>query len=82
MQDDEIVISASDTILGLFAQLSEKSKKKLDLIKQRNLKPYIILLPSVMDLDQFVEQELDDKMKNIMNLYWPGPLTIIFKAKN
>jgi len=82
LQNNEVVLSASDTVLGLFAQLSEKSKKKLDLIKQRNIKPYIILLSSTSCLDAFIEQELDENMKNIMMSYWPGPLTIVFRAKS
>ena len=76
-----MILSASDTVLGLFAQLSEKSKKKLDMIKQRNVKPYIVLLSSVANLDTFVDQNIDESMKKIMATYWPGPLTIVFKAK-
>ena len=82
LQSDEVILSSSDTVLGLFAQLSEKSKKKLDFIKQRNLKPYIVLLPSADLLDRFIDQELDVTMQKIMATYWPGPLTIIFKAKS
>src|SRR3990167_4221680 len=75
------MLSSSDTVLGLFAQLSEKAKKKLDVIKQRNIKPYIILLSSVSLLEKFIDQDIDISMQNIMKNYWPGPLTIIFKAK-
>lgn len=82
LQDDEVILSASDTVLGLFVQLSEKSKKRLDLIKQRNVKPYIVLLSSVAALDSFIDQEMDASMQKIMATYWPGPLTIIFKAKS
>ena len=81
LQRDEVILSSSDTVLGLFAQLSETSKKKLDFIKQRNLKPYIVLLSSVKLLDAFIDQELDADMQKIIATYWPGPLTIIFKAK-
>ncbi len=79
---DEVVIAASDTVLGLFAQLSEKSKQKLDIIKQRNLKPYIVLIKSTKMLNQFADQLLDATMQQIIDTYWPGPLTIIFKAKS
>ena len=82
LQDDEVILSSSDTVLGLFAQLSEKSKKRLDLIKQRNLKPYIVLLSSTALLGGFIDQELDASMQKIIKIYWPGPLTIIFKAKS
>ena len=79
---DGVVLAASDTVLGLFAQLSEKSKKFLDGIKRRNLKPYIVLIESAKLLNQFTDQQLDANMQKIIDTYWPGPLTIIFKAKS
>jgi tRNA threonylcarbamoyl adenosine modification protein (Sua5/YciO/YrdC/YwlC family) len=82
LQHDGVVLSSSDTVLGLFAQLSEIAKKKLDAIKQRNMKPYIVLISSLKSLNQFIDQDLDESMTNIMTTYWPGPLTIIFKAKS
>lgn len=82
LQHDGVLLSSSDTVLGLFAQLSEIGKKKLDAIKQRNMKPYIVLISSTTLLNQFIDQDLDKSMKNIMMNYWPGPLTIIFKAKS
>lgn len=82
LQHDGVLLASSDTVLGLFAQLSEIGKKKLDTIKQRNLKPYIVLISSTTLLNQFIDQNIDESMKNIMMTYWPGPLTIIFKAKS
>ena len=82
LHSDEVVLASSDTVLGLFAQLSEKAKKKLDAIKQRNLKPYIILIASKDLLSDFTDQYIDVSMRHIIDTYWPGPLTIIFKAKS
>lgn len=81
LQHDKVLLASSDTVLGLFAQLSEKSKNKLDAIKIRNLKPYIILIKSQAVLDDFIDQELNPAMLHLIEQYWPGPLTIIFKAK-
>lgn len=80
LQHDEIVLASSDTILGLFGRLSQSSKKKLDAIKKRNLKPYIVLIQSVNLLPNFIDQDIDATMKRIMDIHWPGPLTILFKA--
>ncbi len=80
LQGDGVVLAASDTVLGLFAQLSEKAKNRLDAIKKRNLKPYIILIPSASLLCDFTEQTIDASMQHIIDKNWPGPLTIIFKA--
>ena len=79
--EDGIVLASSDTVLGLFAQLSVKSKKKLDSIKIRNLKPYIVLVSSQEFLSLYIDQKIDGSMQQIIDRYWPGPLTIIFKAK-
>lgn len=81
LRNDEIVLAESDTVLGLFAQLSEKAKKMLDTVKQRNLKPYILLIKSADLLERFTDQKIDAEMQRIISRYWPGPLTIIFKAK-
>lgn len=80
--DDKVVLAASDTVLGLFAQLSKNAKEKLDIIKQRNLKPYIVLIKSAQSLYYFTDQHLDASVQKIIAQYWPGPLTIIFKAKS
>lgn len=82
LKSDEVVLAASDTVLGLFAQLSENGKKRLDAIKKRNLKPYIILLASPAQLHDFTDQQLDKTMQKIIAKNWPGPLTILFKAKS
>jgi len=81
LHKDGVVLAASDTVLGLFTQLSEKSKLKLDAIKHRSLKPYIILIKSSGLLHHFTDQLIDSSMQKIIDKYWPGPLTIIFKAK-
>lgn len=82
LRNDGVVLASSDTVLGLFSQLSEKSKQQLDSIKIRNLKPYIVLVPSKDFLLQYVDQNIHSSMQKIIDTYWPGPLTIIFKAKS
>lgn len=82
LQNDGVVLASSDTVLGLFAQLSEKSKKRLDAVKKRNVKPYIVLIKSAHQLHNFIDQPIDDAMQKIIDQCWPGPLTIILKAKS
>lgn len=81
LNNDGIVLAPSDTVIGLFGRLSEESKKQLDIIKERDLKPYIVLIRSIKLLDYFTDQKIDTTLQQIMEKYWPGPLTIIFKAK-
>ena len=80
--NDRVVLAPSDTVLGLFAQLSEKAKLNLDNVKIRNQKPYIVLVENKEKIFDFIDQEIDETLKKIMSKYWPGPLTIIFKAKS
>ena len=82
IEHDGIVLAQSDTVLGLFGRLSQISKEKLDTIKKRNLKPYIVLIQSANLLPRFIDQQLTSDMQKIIDTYWPGPLTIIFKAKS
>ncbi len=80
-EQDKILLCSSDTVLGLFASLSEISKKKIDSIKKRNLKPYIVMAHSFDSIMNLIDQDITSEMMAIIKQYWPGPLTIIFKAK-
>ena len=79
-----INITSTDTIPGLLANITEKSFEKLNAIKrQRVAKPYLILISSPEKIKIFAdENSLDKNIENLIKNCWPGPLTIIFKAKD
>ncbi len=79
-----INITSTDTIPGLLANITEKSFVKLNEIKlQRTNKPYLILISSPEKIKLFVDENyLDRNVENLIKNCWPGPLTIIFKAKD
>ena len=83
LKNDEVSITSTDTILGLLANLSEQSFSLLNHVKKdRTEKPYLILVSSTEKLDRFVDIEnLNQNAKNLIEKCWPGPLTIIFKAR-
>jgi phosphoesterase RecJ-like protein len=83
LKNDEVSITSTDTILGLLANLSKQSFSLLNQIKEeRTDKPYLILISSTEKLAHFVDPEnLNQNAKNLIKNCWPGPLTIIFKAK-
>jgi|SaaInlLV_10m_DNA_2_1039722.scaffolds.fasta_scaffold18540_1 L-threonylcarbamoyladenylate synthase len=83
LQKNNVVLSSTDTVCGLLADVSEKSFKTLHEIKSdRGSKPYLILIDTVRKLDHFVDTKLlTKKMLNVIKNCWPGPLTIIFNAK-
>ncbi len=80
LQDNQVVVGSSDTVLGLLAPLSEAGFQALNNLKQRNEKPYLVLIASVDKVAYFADQ-IPDYAQMFMHTCWPGPLTIIVKAK-
>jgi L-threonylcarbamoyladenylate synthase len=76
-----IILSSTDTVLGLLAPLSQSGRSCLDTLKRRQAKPYIVLLPSKDRLDHFIEPIENFHIENLIHFCWPGPLTLLFKAK-
>lgn len=81
LQNDKIVVGDSDTVVGFLAAPTEKSKTLLDATKRRADKPYIILIESLAKLDLFVDPAESASVRGVLEACWPGPLTVIFRAK-
>ncbi len=95
LQDNKVLITTTDTIPGFLANTTEQSFESLNKIKGgRQNKPYIILISDVSKLDYFVDtqqfntkliqqqtQQPNPQIQKLVTKLWPGPLTIIFKAK-
>lgn len=81
---NNISITPTDTVFGLIANTTFKSYKKLNNIKtKRDNKPYLILIDSIQKLKKFINKKylLNKNTMNLINNCWPGPVTIVFKAK-
>ena len=78
-----IIITPTDTVYGIMADATnDKAVKKVSEAKKRSFdKPLIVLVNSVEMLNDYV-LEIDDITKRIIDKYWPGPLTILFKKNN
>ena len=78
-----IIITPTDTVYGIMADATnDKAVKKVYEAKKRSYdKPLIVLVNSIEMLNDYV-LEIDDITKRIINKYWPGPLTILFKKNN
>jgi L-threonylcarbamoyladenylate synthase len=83
IRKDFISVTTTDTIFGFLANLSEQSFKYLNELKgERSDKPYLILIASPKKLVHFTDPSLLDSNKlKLVETCWPGPVTIIFKAK-
>src|SRR5579872_6966301 len=76
-----VVAGTSDTILGLLADLTLPGFQSLNTLKGRFEKPYLILIADQQKLAHFVMLPLEPQVKRLADQCWPGPLTIILKAK-
>jgi L-threonylcarbamoyladenylate synthase len=81
VRSDSVILSTTDTVLGLLAPMSRLGRAHLDTIKKRQTKPYIVLLPSTDFLAQLVDPIDNLHIENLIRTCWPGPLTLIFKAR-
>ncbi len=83
LENDTIGLSTTDTIPGLLASLTEKSYKALCTLKGDRLgKPFLILIGDPEKSKHFVaSKSFTENAQKIITHFWPGPLTIIFRAK-
>ncbi|MFH1832304.1 MAG: L-threonylcarbamoyladenylate synthase [bacterium] len=84
LQEDNILITSTDTVLGFLANITERSYNSLNTIKgDRENKPYVVLIESIDRLKRFVDVDglFDQNMLNLLARCWPGPVTLVFKAK-
>ncbi|MDR3647423.1 MAG: L-threonylcarbamoyladenylate synthase [Candidatus Babeliales bacterium] len=79
LESKKVALTTTDTILGLLATTDKEGSQALDSLKNRCLKPYIVLLDSV-DKAFLYAQITNEKIIQFIKLCWPGPVTIIFKS--
>ena len=80
LQKNKIIAGNSDTVAGLLAPLTKIGYNKLDTIKERSNKPYLILIDSPEKIELFAEKP-SPKTREIIQKFWPGPLTLLLPAK-
>jgi L-threonylcarbamoyladenylate synthase len=83
LRDGGVILAEGDTVLGLLADISAQGHAQLDRIKNRENKPYLVLVENKKKALNFVEQvsDLSFQIEKIMNVCWPGPATLLLKAK-
>ncbi|GAI83266.1 unnamed protein product, partial [marine sediment metagenome] len=77
-----IVAFPTETVYGIGVNIfDEEAIKKIFMAKGRSFeKPLPAMVSSVEEVESLVE-EINETARRIMNKYWPGPLTLIFKKK-
>ena len=81
LANDQVVAFRTDTVYGLSTNIhSDKAVANIFKLKKRNDgKPLIVLVPNSYDITKLVYVSSD--AKKLIDAFWPGPLTIIFKLK-
>lgn len=82
ISNGKVFVGTSDTVLGLLARASSQGLEKLNTIKGRMQKPYIILIKSPCQIPMFSDCTLSPACQLLVKSCWPGPLTVILKAKS
>ena len=79
--DGGVIVYPTETIYGLGANaLEPKIVDKVYRIKQRpKSNPILVLIPNRLSLEELVTG-IPDAAEILMDKFWPGPLTIVFKA--
>lgn len=83
LHNGSVILAEGDTVLGLLVDISEKGIAQLDSIKNRSKKPYLILVGDSKKVLKFIDKDTNKtlQIEKLMNSCWPGPVTLIFKAK-
>ena len=85
LKDGKVVAIKTDTVYGLICNaLNKNATNKIYNLKKREIKkPLSIFLSDRNKIFDFIDEKCVDKqVSEIIDKYWPGALTIIFKKKN
>jgi L-threonylcarbamoyladenylate synthase len=75
-----VVVGTTDTVLGFLADTTHTGFEALNAIKKRTDKPYLLLI-ACKDVVQEFAEIINPTAQLLMDACWPGPLTIILRAK-
>lgn len=78
------VVLPTETVYGLGANaLSSTAVKKIFLAKGRpSDNPLIVHVCSVEMMEDLLKEPLDSRAKKLIEAFWPGPLTLVFKRSD
>ena len=76
-----IVAFPTESYFGLAVDIeNEKAIERLYTLKQRDKNnPVLIILPEIDALKEYAE-DINDQALKLMDVFWPGGLTLVFKA--
>lgn len=80
---DDVVVVPTETVYGLAASIYKpRAIEKVFRLKRRpSDNPLIVHVSSGQMLEQIVEGPIPDEYRRLMDRFWPGPLTLLFKSR-
>jgi len=81
LNDQKVILTSGDTVLGLWGNISSTVFERMNTIKDRHDKPYLMVIGSIDKLPLFIDQPLGEQLETLVQTCWPGPVTLIFKAR-
>ncbi|MFC1553562.1 L-threonylcarbamoyladenylate synthase [candidate division KSB1 bacterium] len=77
----EIIVYPTETVYGIGADCTNESAvNRLYLIKKRDPQKPVLLVAADVDMVKDYVKDISDMSKKIIESFWPGPLTVVFKA--
>lgn len=80
LKSDLLVVGTSDTVVGFLASVTRSSFDRLNKIKVRNEKPFLLLVHDKEKIKPLVYAP-DERCIRLMDACWPGPVTFILRSR-
>jgi tRNA threonylcarbamoyl adenosine modification protein (Sua5/YciO/YrdC/YwlC family) len=80
LESDGLIITDTDTVLGLLARCTQQSFDALNGCKGRQEKPYLLLVRDVTVAKKYVASTHHHSLDTLGAAFWPGEVTMIFPA--
>lgn len=82
LKNNEVIAFPTETVYGLGANaLSDEAVSKIFIAKGRPSDNPLIIHIAELEQVYHLVQEIPDHAKNLMDAFWPGPLTLVFKKR-
>jgi L-threonylcarbamoyladenylate synthase len=83
LSKDEVVISSTDTVYGFLGKASLESYNKICELKNSvRRRPFLLLVGEINKIFSFIDkQSVSNRKLEFLARCWPGPLTVLFRAK-
>jgi len=76
-----VIVYPTETLYGIGADATSSAavRKVLQVKKRKDTKPILVIVHSV-EILQLLVAEIPASAERLMTAFWPGPLTLVFKA--